>query len=209
MLKTYLTLLCEQSSPYAVMTLEEIVYEIQNGNLDYFEALVVRMQNGMEVYIRKYYYIERSIVYQQCLITLYETALNYKKERNDSFERYYYHMLKFALLNMIKQNKGVRDIEEISIDMVDRYNRPVAEHIIDVNALRPEVMSEYHALTDALTPVNLKLSLLESKVLGYVQEGLSIKAMALLEDESIKTIQNAIVRLKRKIRKHLLDDGDV
>lgn len=208
MLKTYLTL-CEQSSPYAVMTLEEIVYEIQNGNLDYFEALVVRMQNGMEVYIRKYYYIERSIVYQQCLITLYETALNYKKERNDSFERYYYHMLKFALLNMIKQNKGVRDIEEISIDMVDRYNRPVAEHVIDVNALRPEVMSEYHALTDALTPVNLKLSLLESKVLGYVQEGLSIKAMALLEDESIKTIQNAIVRLKRKIRKHLLDDGDV
>lgn len=208
MLKTYLTL-CEQSSPYAVMTLEEIVYEIQNGNLDYFEALVVRMQNGMEVYIRKYYYIERSIVYQQCLITLYETALNYKKERNDSFERYYYHMLKFALLNMIKQNKVVRDIEEISIDMVDRYNRPVAEHIIDVNALRPEVMSEYHALTDALTPVNLKLSLLESKVLGYVQEGLSIKAMALLEDESIKTIQNAIVRLKRKIRKHLLDDGDV
>lgn len=208
MLKTYLTL-CEQSSPYAVMTLEEIVYEIQNGNLDYFEALVVRMQNGMEVYIRKYYYIERSIVYQQCLITLYETALNYEKERNDSFERYYYHMLKFALLNMIKQNKGVRDIEEISIDMVDRYNRPVAEHIIDVNALRPEVMSEYHALTDALTPVNLKLSLLESKVLGYVQEGLSIKAMALLEDESIKTIQNAIVRLKRKIRKHLLDDGDV
>lgn len=208
MLKTYLTL-CEQSSPYAVMTLEEIVYEIQNGNLDYFEALVVRMQNGMEVYIRKYYYIERSIVYQQCLITLYETALNYKKERNDSFERYYYHMLKFALLNMIKQNKGVRDIEEISIDMVDRYNRPVAEHIIDVNALRPEVMSEYHALTDALMPVNLKLSLLESKVLGYVQEGLSIKAMALLEDESIKTIQNAIVRLKRKIRKHLLDDGDV
>ncbi|RAI79363.1 hypothetical protein [Macrococcoides caseolyticum] len=208
MLKTYLTL-CEQSSPYAVMTLEEIVYEIQNGNLDYFEALVVRMQNGMEVYIRKYYYIERSIVYQQCLITLYETALNYKKERNDSFERYYYHMLKFALLNMMKQNKGVRDIEEISIDMVDRYNRPVAEHIIDVNALRPEVMSEYHALTDALTPVNLKLSLLESKVLGYVQEGLSIKAMALLEDESIKTIQNAIVRLKRKIRKHLLDDGDV
>lgn len=208
MLKTYLTL-CEQSSPYAVMTLEEIVYEIQNGNLDYFEALVVRMQNGMEVYIRKYYYIERSIVYQQCLITLYETALNYKKERNDSFERYYYHMLKFALLNMMKQNKGVRDIEEISIDMVDRYNRPVAEHIIDVNALRPEVMSEYYALTDALTPVNLKLSLLESKVLGYVQEGLSIKAMALLEDESIKTIQNAIVRLKRKIRKHLLDDGDV
>ncbi|MDJ1089636.1 hypothetical protein QNJ24_09125 [Macrococcus caseolyticus] len=208
MLKTYLTL-CEQSSPYAVMTLEEIVYEIQNGNLDYFEALVVRMQNGIEVYIRKYYYIERSIVYQQCLITLYETALNYKKERNDSFERYYYHMLKFALLNMMKQNKGVRDIEEISIDMVDRYNRPVAEHIIDVNALRPEVMSEYHALTDALTPVNLKLSLLESKVLGYVQEGLSIKAMALLEDESIKTIQNAIVRLKRKIRKHLLDDGDV
>lgn len=208
MLKTYLTL-CEQSSPYAVMTLEEIVYEIQNGNLDYFEALVVRMQNGMEVYIRKYYYIERFIVYQQCLITLYETALNYKKERNDSFERYYYHMLKFALLNMMKQNKGVRDIEEISIDMVDRYNRPVAEHIIDVNALRPEVMSEYHALTDALTPVNLKLSLLESKVLGYVQEGLSIKAMALLEDESIKTIQNAIVRLKRKIRKHLLDDGDV
>lgn len=208
MLKTYLTL-CEQSSPYAVMTLEEIVYEIQNGNLDYFEALVVRMQNGMEVYIRKYYYIERSIVYQQCLITLYETALNYKKERNDSFERYYYHMLKFALLNMMKQNKDVRDIEEISIDMVDRYNRPVAEHIIDVNALRPEVMSEYHALTDALTPVNLKLSLLESKVLGYVQEGLSIKAMALLEDESIKTIQNAIVRLKRKIRKHLLDDGDV
>lgn len=208
MLKTYLTL-CEQSSPYAVMTLEEIVYEIQNGNLDCFDTLVVRMQNGMEVYIRKYYYIERAIVYQQCLITLYETALNYKKERNDSFERYYYHMLKFALLNMIKQNKGVRDIEEISIDMVDRYNRPVAEHIIDVNALRPEVMSEYHALTDALTPVNLKLSLLESKVLGYVQEGLSIKAMALLEDESIKTIQNAIVRLKRKIRKHLLDDGDV
>ncbi|MDJ1112122.1 MULTISPECIES: hypothetical protein [Macrococcus] len=208
MLITYLTL-CEKSSPYVVMTLEEIVYEIQNGNLDCFDTLVVRMQNGMEVYIRKYYYIERAIVYQQCLITLYETALNYKKERNDSFERYYYHMLKFALLNMMKQNKGSRDVEEISIDMVDRYDRPVAEHIVDVNALRPEVMSEYYALTDALTPANLKLSLLESKVLDYVQDGLSVKAMALLEDESIKTIQNAIVRLRRKIRKHLLDDGDV
>ncbi|QIH79365.1 hypothetical protein [Macrococcoides canis] len=208
MLRTYLTL-CETSSPYVVMTIEQLVYEIQNGNTDYFDALVVRMQNGMEVYIRKYYYIERAVVYQQCLITLYETALNYKKERNDSFELYYYHMLKFALLNMVKQNKSSRDVEEISIDSVDRYDRPIAEHIVDVNALRPEVLSEYRALIDALTPANLKLSLLERNVLNYVQEGLSVKAMALIEGESIKTIQNAIVRLKRKIRKHILDDRDV
>ncbi|QTQ08020.1 hypothetical protein J9174_11645 [Macrococcoides canis] len=208
MLRTYLTL-CETSSLYVVMTIEQLVYEIQNGNTDYFDALVVRMQNGMEVYIRKYYYIERAVVYQQCLITLYETALNYKKERNDSFELYYYHMLKFALLNMVKQNKSSRDVEEISIDSVDRYDRPIAEHIVDVNAPRPEVLSEYRALIDALTPANLKLSLLERNVLNYVQEGLSVKAMALIEGESIKTIQNAIVRLKRKIRKHILDDRDV
>lgn len=110
---------------------------------------------------------------------------------------------------MVKQNKSSRDVEEISIDSVDRYDRPIAEHIVDVNALRPEVLSEYRALIDALTPANLKLSLLERNVLNYVQEGLSVKAMALIEGESIKTIQNAIVRLKRKIRKHILDDRDV
>lgn len=69
---------------------------------------------------------------------------------------------------------------------------------LQIRIQSPEVESEVRALIEELTPVNLQLSPLEHKVLKYAKEGMTVQVMALLEEESVKTIQNTITRIKTK-----------
>lgn len=207
MLKAYF-ILCETSEVYQTKSVDELVCALQQGHIEVFDDLVKRMRNSIEVYVRKYYYIERDIVYQQCLITLYKTALKYDKMRSDSFELYYFSMLKYYLLTMASRERRKPKFDVVSIDSEDAYNRPIVEQIADTNSVRPEVESEVRALIEELTPVNLQLSPLEHKVLKYAKEGMTVQVMALLEEESVKTIQNTITRIKNKVRKHILNDSD-
>ena len=207
MLKAYF-ILCETSEVYQTKSVDELVSALQQGHIEVFDDLVKRMRNSIEVYVRKYYYIERDIVYQQCLITLYKTALKYDKTRSDSFELYYFSMLKYYLLTMASRERRKMEFDVVSIDSEDAYNRPLVEQIADTNSVRPEVESEVRALIEELTPVNLQLSPLEHKVLKYAKEGMTVQVMALLEQESVKTIQNTIARIKNKVRKHILNDSD-
>ncbi|WP_414042137.1 hypothetical protein ACMGE9_07220 [Macrococcus sp. EM39E] len=201
MFKTYTKMICEEQEKYHLQTLEDIVKDIQQGNLDAFESLVARLRNGMEVHIRKVSFKNHDALYQESLITLYQTAKVYDPFKSDNFERFYFYHLKYALLDYVRniQKESKRPIVSFETPMYEE-ELSLEEFIKDINAIRPDVESELEDLQERMTPIALQLSPLEYRVFEYLKEQMPVKAMAAIENESLKTIHNTIARLKSKVR---------
>ncbi|WP_414050661.1 hypothetical protein [Macrococcus animalis] len=201
MFKTYTKMICEEQEKYHLQTLEDIVKDIQQGNLDAFESLVARLRNGMEVHIRKVSFKNHDALYQESLITLYQTAKVYDPFKSNNFERFYFYHLKYALLDYVRniQKESKRPIVSFETPMYEE-ELSLEEFIKDINAIRPDVESELEDLQERMTPIALQLSPLEYRVFEYLKEQMPVKAMAAIENESLKTIHNTIARLKSKVR---------
>ncbi|MCU7557384.1 hypothetical protein ROU88_11485 [Macrococcus capreoli] len=201
MFKTYTQLICEEQALYHLQPIETIVKDIQNGNVDAFESLVARLRNGIAVHIRRLTFKDHDALYQESLITLYQAVRVYDPLKSDDFERFYFYHLKYALLDYVRgiQKERKRPIVSIETSMYED-ELTLDAYIQDINALDPRVESEFIDLQSRMTPIALQLSPIEYRVLEYLKEQMPIKAMAAIENESLKTIHNTIARLKVKVK---------
>lgn len=204
MFKTYVQFICEEQVIYHTQPIEVIVRSVQEGDELAFDSLVARLKNGIEVHIRRIGPNYHDELYQESLIALYRAVYQYDAERCDQFERYYFYKLKFTLIDyMRKVSKDInRPIISLETTMTEE-ERTLEEMIKDVNAVNPDISSELTDLETRMTPIALQLSPLEYRVLEYLREQMPVKAMAAIENESLKTIYNAIGRLKTKIKAYL------
>lgn len=201
MFKTYTQVICEEQTMYHLKPIEQIVKDIQSGNIDAFDSLVARLRNGIEVHIRKISYSDHEALYQESLIALYQAVKVYDPLKSDNFERFYFYHLKYALLDYVRDLQKERNRPIVSFETTQYDDEPSLEAFIqDMNALHPDIESELVDLQSRMTPVALQLSPLEYRVLEYLKEQMPVKAMAAIENESLKTIHNAISRLKVKIK---------
>lgn len=201
MFKTYTQIICEEQTMYQLKPVENIVSDIQQGDIDAFDSLVARLRNGIEVNIRKVTFTDHDALYQESLITLYQAVQIYDPEKSDSFERFYFYHLKYALLDYVRHLQKERKRPLISLHtMMSDEDRMLEESIQDMAALDPGVESELVDLESRMTPISLKLSPLEYRVLEYLKEQMPPKAMTAIENESLKTIHNTIARLKVKVK---------
>ncbi|MCE4957904.1 hypothetical protein [Macrococcoides caseolyticum] len=201
MFKTYTQMICEEQTFYHLHPIEQIVHEIQNGNLDAFESLVARLRNGIEVHIRRLTFKDHEALYQESLITLYQAVRVYDPVKSDDFQRFYFYHLKYALLDYVRGIQKERRRPIISFES-SLYEDELSldEYIQDMNASNPRIESELYDLKKRMTPIALQLSPIEYRVLEYLKEQMPPKAMAAIENESLKTIHNTIARLKSKVK---------
>lgn len=201
MFKTYTQIICEEQAKYHLQPIEQIVRAIQQGNVEAFDSLVARLRNGIAVHIRRVSFQDHDALYQESLITLYQAVQVYDPMKSDDFERFYFYHLKYALLDYVRNLQKERSRPIVSIETTLYDDELSLEAFIqDMNALNPNIESELEDLQKRMTPIALQLSPLEYRVLEYLKEQMPIKAMAAIENESIKTIHNTISRLKSKVK---------
>jgi len=177
-----------------------LINEVKNGSGDAFGVLAERYNYIITYNLAKLYssfkfadlHSEREDLFQECCIVLYKAAKYYDFRRNVKFSTYVNICIKNYLISLCrKYGKSEKyagydfvPLDEIRENGPGTYDRYFAS--TDLNSL-PET------IFDALT-------VFEKEVLMMYIEDKSYKYMAESLNKSVKSIDNAVCRIKSKLK---------
>lgn len=211
-----------QNDPYAAfakMTDEEIVLEAQlHNNVLAQEYLLHKYRNFVRAKARSYFLIgaEREDIIQEGMIGLYKAIRDYKSDKQSSFRAF---VELCVTRQMITAIKTATRQKHIPLNSYVSLNKPIYEEDSDrtlldiisgVKVANPEDMIiSREEFSDIENKMNNILSDLEWKVLMSYLDGKSYQEIAEELERHIKSIDNALQRVKRKLEKYIISRGDI
>ena len=144
---------------------------------------------------------------QEGMIGLFKAILNYDETKEASFDTFAALCINRQMFSAIKganRKKHKLINEYISIYTEDKEDIPLA---IPDEKYNPEVIvTETEALHNLENMIRNKLSNMESKVLDMLIEGHSVAYMSKKIGKNAKSVDNAIQRIKSKVRNILKEE---
>jgi RNA polymerase sporulation-specific sigma factor len=203
---------------YGEFTDENMVVLVQEGDTDALEYLIMKYKNFVRAKARSYFLIgaDREDIVQEGMIGLYKAIRDFKGDKLSSFRAFAELCITRQIITAIKtatRQKHVPLNSYISLDKPlydDESDRTLMDVISGVNTGDPEELmiskEEYSSLEEKLQEL---LSDLERRVLNLYLDGRSYQEIAELLDRHVKSIDNALQRVKRKLERYLEVRGRV
>ena len=209
----------ESFDVFANMTDEEIVSDAQlNNNVLAQEYLLHKYRNFVRAKARSYFLIgaEREDIIQEGMIGLYKAIRDYKNDKQSSFRAFAELCVTRQIITAIKTATRQK---HIPLNSYVSLNKPIYEEDSDrtlldiisgVKVANPEDMViSREEFDDIESKMNNILSDLEWKVLMSYLDGKSYNEIALELNRHIKSIDNALQRVKRKLEKYIISKGEI
>ena len=197
---------------YNEWTDEELVREAQQNNGTALEFLLNKYKNFVRTKARSYFLIgaEREDIVQEGMIGLYKAIRDYRSDRQTSFRGFAELCITRQIITAIKTATRQK---HIPLNNYISLNRPVyeddAEHTLldiitdDVPTNPEDVLIDREDLLIIEERIGEMLSPMEKSVLALYIEGKSYQQISAELGRHIKSIDNAIQRIKRKLLKYL------
>ena len=211
-----------QNDPYSAftqMTDEDIVLEAQeHDNVLAQEYLLHKYRNFVRAKARSYFLIgaEREDIIQEGMIGLYKAIRDFKNDKQASFRAFAELCVTRQIITAIKTATRQK---HIPLNSYVSLNKPIYEEESDrtlldvisgVKVANPEDMViSREEFSDIEGKMNDILSDLEWKVLMSYLDGKSYQEIAADLGRHIKSIDNALQRVKRKLEKCINSKSDI
>ena len=191
---------------------EEIVKLAKNGDEFATEYLISKYKNFVRVKAKSYFLVgaDREDIIQEGMIGLYKSIRDYRADKLSSFRAFAELCITRQIITAIKTATRQK---HIPLNSYISLNKPIYDEDSDRTMLDilsgtkvtdPEEVFISHELSDDLREkIQQNLSELESQVLHSYLEGKSYREMAKELNRHVKSIDNALQRVKRKIEKTL------
>ncbi len=209
----------EHYEVFVNMTDEEIVADAQiNGNALAQEYLLHKYRNFVRAKARSYFLIgaEREDIIQEGMIGLYKAIRDFKSDRQSSFRAFAELCVTRQIITAIKTATRQK---HIPLNSYISLNKPIYEEDSDrtlldvisgVRVANPEDMViSREEFEDIESKMNSILSDLEWRVLMSYLDGKSYQEIAVDIDRHVKSIDNALQRVKRKLEKYIINKGEI
>ncbi|MFC4601549.1 RNA polymerase sporulation sigma factor SigH [Cohnella hongkongensis] len=191
---------------------EDIVEFVRLGDSEALEYLIHKYRNFVRAKARSYFLIgaEREDIVQEGMIGLYKAIRDFKGDKLASFKAFAELCITRQIITAIKTATRQKHIPLNSYVSLDKpiYDEDSDRTLLDVicgsRVCDPEEMiinqEEFYGLEDKMTEI---LSDLERKVLMLYLDGRSYQEIAVDLDRHVKSIDNALQRVKRKLERYL------
>lgn len=197
----------------------ELVDRFQSGCQDALQVVITRYRRFARAKARSYFLVgaDSDDVEQEALIGLYKAARDFRPEHQSSFRAFAELCITRQIITAIKtatrqKHQALNQYVSISGSRTgdEAGERAVEELIhagrqIDDPADRLVAAERFGAMKDRLSEV---LSDLEVDVLTLYVEGKSYQEIGDQLDRHVKSIDNALQRIKRKLEVHLAERAD-
>jgi RNA polymerase sporulation-specific sigma factor len=198
---------------YGKMSDEEIVKLANGGDLLALEHLIYKYKDLVKVKAKVYYIVgaDRDDIVQEGMIGLYKAIRDFRDERTSSFRNFADICVTRQMITAIKTATRQK---HLPLNGYISLNKPIysdgtstmAETVSSDGATDPmELFIGKEELDATEEKINSMLSSLERQVLTYYVEGRSYEEIALDLNRRVKSIDNALQRIKRKIERYLVD----
>ena len=197
---------------YDSSTDEDIVEAVRNGDSIALEYLINKYKNFVRAKARSYFLIgaDREDIVQEGMIGLYKAIRDFKGDKLASFKAFAELCITRQIITAIKTATRQKHIPLNSYVSLDKpiYDEDSDRTLLDVicgtRVSDPEELiinqEEFIGLEDKMSEI---LSDLERKVLMLYLDGRSYQEIAVDLDRHVKSIDNALQRVKRKLERYL------
>ncbi|SDH49289.1 RNA polymerase, sigma 30 subunit, SigH [Aneurinibacillus thermoaerophilus] len=191
---------------------EEIVDLVRSGDSDALEYLINKYKNFVRAKARSYFLIgaDREDIVQEGMIGLYKSIRDFKGDKLASFKAFAELCITRQIITAIKTATRQKHIPLNSYVSLDKpiYNEDSDRTLLDIicgtKVTDPEELiinqEEYDDIEDKISEI---LSDLEQQVLLLYLDGRSYQEIAVDLSRHVKSIDNALQRVKRKLEKYL------
>ncbi|QHW32654.1 RNA polymerase sporulation sigma factor SigH [Paenibacillus rhizovicinus] len=191
---------------------EDVVEMVREGDGEALEYLINRYKNFVRAKARSYFLIgaDREDIVQEGMIGLYKAIRDFKGEKLASFKAFAELCITRQIITAIKTATRQKHIPLNSYVSLDKpiYDEDSDRTLLDVicgtRVSDPEELiinqEEFVGLEDKMSEI---LSDLERKVLMLYLDGKSYQEIAVELDRHVKSIDNALQRVKRKLERYL------
>ncbi len=191
---------------------EEIIDETRTGNYKALEYLINKYKGFVRAKARTYFLIgaDREDIIQEGMIGLYKAIRDFREDKLSSFRAFAELCITRQIITAIKtatRQKHIPLNSYISLNKPifdDESDRTLMDIISEDTINDPEEMvinrEEFSGIEEKMGEI---LSGLECEVLGLYLEGKSYQEIAVDLDRHVKSIDNALQRVKRKLEKYL------
>lgn len=191
------------------MTDEELVRLAQSGNTPAESCLLERFKASAEitasVFFSKYQsyctagILEKDDLYQEGLLGLLSAIYSYLPEKNTSFRTYASVCVSNRIKASIKSANSKKNLPFGSLLSIDDTIIPATESVEDIF-----IFNETEEALDSF--LNKELSPLEFSVIRLFLQDKSYKDISESLNISVKSVDNAIQRIRGKLRDFLISD---
>lgn len=192
---------------------EDLIEVIKLGDKYALEYLIERYREVVNIKVSKYYIIgaERDDIIQEGLIGLFKAIKSYKPDQQNSFKSFANMCIERQLITAIKTsnrqkhmplnsylslNMSAYDEEDDETEVIEFFENGLIE-----DPLETITKKEYY--TDVENAIDRALSNFEKQVLNCYVNGESYVEIAQKLDTQVKSVDNAIQRIRKKAIKGL------
>lgn len=191
---------------------EDIVSEAKEGNTVALEYLILKYKNFVKAKARSYFLIgaDREDIIQEGMIGLYKAIRDFRGDKLSSFRAFAELCITRQIITAIKTATRQK---HIPLNSYVSLNKPIYDEDSDRTLLDvlsgtkitdpEELMINREEYNDIEYKMGEILSDLEWKVLTLYLEGKSYQEIAEDLERHVKSIDNALQRVKRKLERYL------
>ena len=202
---------------YQKLTDEEIILQIKNGDEKALTFLLDKYKDLVNMKVGKYFLIgaEKEDIVQEGMIGLYKAIKNFDKSKQNTFKTFANMCIERQLITAIKTSNRQKHMplnsylslntsaydndDENSVELMDTFNNDSVE-----DPLETIMKKEYYEQVQK--SMDESLSKFEKQVLDRFIKGESYVKIAEKLDSPVKSVDNAIQRIRKKAMKNMLND---
>jgi len=199
------------------MTDEQLVELVHQGNTEALDFLINKYRVFVKAKARSYFLIgaDKEDIVQEGMIGLYKAVRDFKEDKLTSFKAFAELCITRQIITAIKtatRQKHIPLNSYVSLDKPiydEESDRTLLDVITGAESENPEHLminrEEYSHLEEKISEI---LSELEQQVLSLYLDGQSYNEISEELNRHVKSIDNALQRVKRKLERHL-ENGEI
>ena len=194
---------------YANLTDEQIISQIKQSDKDALAYLLEKYKNLVNIKVSKYFMIgaEKEDILQEGMIGLFKAIKDFKPEKQNSFKSFANICIERQLITAVKSSNRQKHMplnsylslnvaaydnnDEDSVELIDTFNSKTVE-----DPLETVMKKEYYNQVE--NAVNKNLSKFDRFLKGE-----SYITIAQKLDSPVKSVDNAIQRIRKKAMKNM------
>lgn len=197
---------------------EEIIELIHEGNSYALDYLIQKYKNFVRAKARTYFLIgaDKEDIIQEGMIGLYKAIRDYEKDKLSSFKGFAELCITRQIITAIKSATRQKHIPLNSYVSLDKpiYDEESDRTLLDViagsKAIDPqELLVNQEKYGDTELKLSELLSELEREVLHLYLDGRTYQEISVELNRHVKSIDNALQRVKRKLEQLLLQTREI
>ena len=204
----------ENTVDYNNLKDEEIIERIKTGDKDALNFIMEKYKEIVSIKVNRYFIVgaEKEDIFQEGLIGLYKAIQNFDSEKDNTFKTFANLCIERQLITAIKTSNRQKHMPlnsylSLNMSAYDDSDTDTVMDIFDSNMVEDPLdtitkKEYYFAIENA---IDKSLSSFEKKVLNRFEQGESYNQIAENLNTPVKSIDNAIQRIRKKAIRNIID----